>query len=67
MIEKKDIDNKPFYKSDYKEFRIKLNSLYEPYKMDGMELAIVELWEYRPKELLLFTATNKNILNKENS
>ena len=34
--------------------------------MGGMELAIVEMWQFRPNVLLLFCATDKNLKNKVN-
>jgi hypothetical protein len=37
-----------------------MKPLYECYNMASMEAAILEVWEFRQGELLLYTATNKN-------
>ena len=43
-----------------------MESLYLPYALTTMEAAIVELWEFRKNEILLFCASSKHQTNSFN-
>jgi hypothetical protein len=49
------------------ELSIRMTDLMEPYDLKTMEAAIVEMWEIREHELLLFCASSKHQTNSVNS
>jgi hypothetical protein len=52
--------------SHYEKLTISLQSLAAPYGMPTIEIAVVEMWEFRPNQLLLFCASDKNQKGKVN-
>ena len=53
-------------KSYYRELVVSMKSLFLPYNLTTMEAAIVEMWEIRRDELLLFCASSTHQTNSIN-